>query len=161
VTVVGGGDTAITDALFLSKFAPKVIVIHRRDELRASKILQEKALSDPKIEFLWNTVVEAIQGDDKLRELELRQVKTGERSSLEVAAVFICVGLKPNTAYLEGVLRLDDIGHIITNELMETGRPGVFAAGDIRRYSARQAVTAAGDGATAALSAEKLIREQS
>jgi thioredoxin reductase (NADPH) len=160
VAVAGGGDTALTDALFLTKFASRVIVIHRRDELRASKILQEKAFADPKMEFLWDTVVAGIQGDSKVRELELRQVKTGERSSLEVAAIFVCVGLRPNTAYLEGILRLDDMGHIITNEQMETDRPGVFAAGDIRHHSARQAVTAAGDGATAALSAEKFLKDQ-
>ena len=160
VAVVGGGDTALTDALFLSKFASRVIVIHRREELRASKILREKAFADPKMEFIWDTVVEEIQGQGHIRRLKLRQVKNGERSSLEVAAVFVCVGLKPNTAYLEGILRLDDIGHIITNELMETDRPGVFAAGDIRHNSARQAVTAAGDGATAALSAGKFLKEQ-
>lgn len=158
VAVVGGGDAAITEALFISRFASRVIVIHRRDQLRAGVILQERAFAEPKIELLWDTVVEEIQGDQEVKGLKLHQVKTGERSYIEVAGIFIAVGFKPNAGYLEGVLRLDDTGHIVTNELMETGVPGVFAAGDIRRHSARQAVTAAGDGATAALSLEKFLR---
>jgi thioredoxin reductase (NADPH) len=159
VAVVGGGNAAITEALHLTKFASKIIVIHRRRQLRASRILQEKALSEPKIEFLWDTVAEAIEGENSVRRIKLRQVKTGRKSSLEIAGVFISVGLKPNTDYLKGVLPLDDGGYVITNDTMETEIPGIFAAGDIRRNSARQAITAAGDGATAAFYAQKFLTQ--
>jgi thioredoxin reductase (NADPH) len=159
VAVVGGGNAAITEALHLTKFASKVIVIHRRRQLRASRILQEKAFSEPKIEFLWDTVAEAIEGENSVTRIRLRQVKTGKKSSLEIAGVFISVGLKPNTDYLKGVLPLDDSGYVITNDTMETEIPGIFAAGDIRRNSVRQAITAAGDGATAAFYAQKFITQ--
>ncbi|MBA7645275.1 Thioredoxin reductase [subsurface metagenome] len=157
VAVVGGGDAAITEALHLAKFASRVTVIHRRDQLRASRILQEKAFSQPKIEFRWNSIVEKIEGGDLVKKIGLRQVKTGEESALEVAGIFISIGLKPNTDYLEGILPLDVTGHIITDEKMETKVPGIFAAGDIRHNSTRQVITAAGDGATAAIYAEKFI----
>ena len=157
VAVVGGGDAAITEALHLIKFASRVIVIHRRDQLRASRILQEKAFSESKIGFLWNTVVEKIEGKDKVERLRLRQIITGEKSTLDVSGVFVSIGLTPGTDYLKGVLPLDAAGSIITNEKMETEIPGIFAAGDIRLNSARQAITAAGDGATAAIYAEKFI----
>jgi len=157
VAVVGGGDAAITEALHLAKFASRVTVIHRRDQLRASRILQEKAFSQPKIEFRWNSIVEKIEGGDLVKRIRLRQVKTGEESALEVAGVFISIGLKPNTDYLKGILSLDVTGLIITDEKMETKIPGIFAAGDIRHNSVRQVITAAGDGATAAIYAEKFI----
>jgi len=157
VAVVGGGDAAITEALYLVKFASRVIVIHRRDQLRASRILEERARAEPKIEFLWNSVVEAVEGEDVVKRLSLRQVITGKKSTLDVAGVFIAIGLKPNTDYLKGVLPLDKAGYIITNDRMETEIPGIFAAGDIRLNSAQQAITAAGDGATAAVFAEKFI----
>jgi thioredoxin reductase (NADPH) len=157
VAVVGGGDAAITEALHLAKFASRVKVIHRRNELRATRILQEKALSESKLEFIWNTVVEEIEGKDKVKRLKLRQVITGEKSTLDVAGVFISVGLRPNTAFAKGIIPIDDAGYIITNEKMETGIPGIFAAGDVRLNSARQAITAAGDGATAAIYAEKFV----
>jgi thioredoxin reductase (NADPH) len=157
VAVAGGGNAAVTEALHLAKFASKVTVIHRRDQLRATPILQEKAFAEPKIEFLWNTVVEEIEGGDFVNRLRLRQVPTGEQSFLEVAGIFVAIGLKPNTDYLKGVVPLDDAGFIITDELMETEIPGVFAAGDIRHNSSRQSITAAGDGATAAMSARKFI----
>ena len=159
VAVVGGGDAAITEALYLAKFASKVTVIHRRDQLRASRILQEKAFAEPKIEFLWNTVVEEIEGKDAVRRIRLRQVKSGEKSALGISGVFISIGLKPDTDYLRGVLPLDDNGYIITNNRMETEIPGILAAGDIRHNSARQAITAAGDGATAAIYAERFITQ--
>jgi len=159
VIVVGGGNAAITEALHLTKFASKVTVIHRRDQLRATRILQDKAFSEPKIEFLWNNVVEEIEGEDFVKRIKLRHVISGGKSTLDVAGVFIAVGLKPNVGYLKGILPLDPIGHIITNERMETEVPGIFAAGDIRHDSARQAITAAGDGATAAIYAEKFISE--
>ena len=157
VAIVGGGDAAITEALYLAKFASRVIVIHRRDQLRATHILQEKAFSEPKIEFLWNTIVDEIEGKDVVERLKLHQVKTGGKSTLDVAGIFASIGLKPNTDYLKGILPLDDMGHIITNENMETEIPGIFAAGDIRHNSARQAISAAGDGATAAIYAEKFL----
>ena len=157
VAVVGGGDAAITEALHLTKFASRVTVIHRRDQLRASRILQEKAFSQPKMEFRWNSIVDKIEGGDLVKRIRLRQVKTGEESALEVAGIFISIGLKPNTDYLKGILPLDVTGLIITDEKMETKIPGIFAAGDIRHNSARQVITAAGDGATAAIYAEKFI----
>ena len=160
VAIVGGGDTAITEALHLAKFASRVTVIHRRHQLRASPILQEKALAEPKIEFLWDTVVEEIVGKDSVKRLKLHQVVTGEKPTLEIAGIFISIGLKPNTDYLKGILPLDATGHISTNEKMETEIAGILAAGDIRRHSARQAITAAGDGATAAIYAEKFIANQ-
>jgi len=157
VAVVGGGDAAITEALHLAKFASKVMVIHRRDQLRASRILQEKSFSEPKIEFLWNTVVDQIEGEDLVERIKLHEVKMGEKSALNVAGIFISIGLKPNTDYLKGILPLDPAGYIITNDKMETGVPGIFAAGDICHDSARQAITAAGDGATAAIYAEEFL----
>jgi len=159
VAVVGGGNAAITEALYLAKFASKVTVIHRRDQLRASRILQEKAFAEPKIEFLWDTVVEEVEGKDAVQRIRLRQVKTGGKSALDISGVFISIGLKPDTDYLKGVLPLDDNGYIITNDRMETEIPGILAAGDIRHNSARQAITAAGDGATAAIYAEKFISQ--
>ncbi len=159
VAIVGGGNAAITEAFHLTKFASRVTVIHRRNQLRASRILQEKAFSEPKIEFLWDTVVEEIEGKDVVERIRLRQVITGEKSALDVAGIFISVGLKPNTDYLKGILPLDTSGHIITNDKMETEIHGIFAAGDVRYNSARQLVTAAGDGATAAIYAEKFLIE--
>lgn len=158
VAVVGGGDAAITEVLHLTQFASRIIVIHRRHQLRASRILQEKAIAEPKIEFLWDTVVEEIEGEEVVKRLSLRNVITGEKSTSDVAGIFVSIGFKPNTAYLKEILSLDATGHITTNEKMETEIPGIFAAGDIRYNSARQAVTAAGDGVTAAIYSEKFIR---
>jgi thioredoxin reductase (NADPH) len=157
VAVVGGGNTAIYEALHLAKFAARVTVIHRRSQLRATVVAQEKAFAEPKIEFLWNTVVEAIEGQDFVQRLRLRQVVSGKKSILEIAGVFIAIGLKPNTDYLRDTLPLDKLGHIITDERMQTKIPGVFAAGDIRHNSIQQAIASAGDGATAAFYAKKFI----
>lgn len=157
VAVIGGGDAALTEALYLSKFASKVLVIHRRNQLRASKILREKAMVEPKIEFIWDTVVAQIEGDGIVRQLRLKKTKDVTISTLPVRGVFVAIGLEPNTSYLKGVLPLDKGGYLITNEVMETEIPGVLAAGDVRHNSARQAITAAGDGATAALSAERFL----
>ncbi|MBI4284509.1 MAG: thioredoxin-disulfide reductase [Chloroflexi bacterium] len=157
VVVVGGGNAAISEALHLTKFASKVTLIHRRDQLRATRVVAEQAQAEPKIEFLWSTVIDEIAGDDFVRELKLHHLPTGRKSALEVAGVFVAVGLDPNTGYLKGVLPLDENGAIITNEKMETAIPGVYAAGDIRRYSGMQAITAAGDGATAAMNAGKYL----
>jgi thioredoxin reductase (NADPH) len=160
VALVGGGDAAITEALFLSKFAARVSVIHRRGQLRAVKALQKRAFADNKIEFVWDTIVESIVGNDRVRGLKLRNVKTGEASSLEVDGVFVAVGLRPNTGYVGGLLSLTPEGFIPVNDSMETELPGVFAAGDIRYNSVRQVVTAAADGAVAAISAERYLSEQ-
>jgi len=160
VAVAGGGDTGITETLHLAKFAAKVTVIELLPKLGASRILQERATAEPKIEFRLNTRVEEIEGEEAVKRLKLRQVITGEKSTLDVAALFVSIGIKPNTDYLKGILSLDASGTIITNDKLETNIPGIFAAGDVRHNSARQAITAAGDGATAAIYAEKFITEQ-
>ena len=159
VAVVGGGDTAITDALELVQNCRKVYIIHRRGQLRATKALQEKAFSQPKIEMVWNTVVDEIAGDKMLDYLRLRNVKTGRSSNLEVDGVFIAVGLKPNSQLFSRLVTLDEGGFVVTDELMRTSAPGIFAAGDVRQNSFRQAITAAGDGAAAAISAFKYLYE--
>ena len=159
IAVVGGGNAAISEALHLAKFASHVIVIHRRNQLRATRIMEEKARAQSRIELLWDTVVEKIEGKDAVKRLILRQVKTGKPSTLDVAGVFVAVGLKPSTDFLKGVVPLDKAGYIITNDRMETEIPGIFAAGDIRQHSPRQAITAAGDGATAAVFAEKFLSQ--
>jgi len=157
VALVGGGNSAVYEALQLTKFASKVIVIHRRNELRATRIIQEKAFAEPKIEFLWNNIVERIEGEDVVKRLRLRNVVSGEESTLDVSGVFVSIGFKPNTDYLKDILPLDAAGYIVVNEKMETGIPGIFAAGDIRSGSIRQVIAAAGDGATAAIYAERFI----
>lgn len=160
VAVVGGGDAAMDEALFVARYAAKVQIIHRRDALRASAILQERAFAEPKISFIWNTVVEEILGDDAVTGVRLRNVVSGETSALDVAAVFIFIGLTPNTGFLRGKLNMDEGGHIFVNEWMDTEIPGLFAAGDVRVNSARQLVTAAGDGATAAIRADHYISDR-
>jgi thioredoxin reductase (NADPH) len=157
VAVIGGGDSAVTEALYLSKFASSVKVIHRRSQLRADKILQEKAMAEPKIEFIWDTVVTEVEGDGLVRQLMLKNAKNAKLSTLQLAGVFVAIGAQPNSAQWRGLLPLDEEGYIITNELMETKIPGIFAVGDVRHNSARQAITAAGDGATAAISAERFL----
>ncbi|MBM3118945.1 MAG: thioredoxin-disulfide reductase [Chloroflexi bacterium] len=160
VAVVGGGDTAITDALELSQYASSIYLIHRRDQLRAGQVLQERALAQPKLKFVWDTVVENITGDDKVNGLRLRNVKTGEISNLSVAGVFVAVGLEPNSQCFADIVKLDETGHIITTEFMATSASGIFAIGDIRKNSARQIASAVGDGATAAIAAFKYLRER-
>ena len=157
VAVVGGGNAAINEALELTKFASRVTIIHRREELRATKILQERAFAEPKIEFAWNTVVEAVEGEDTVKKLRLKNVRSGEKSTLEISGVFVAVGFRPNTGYLKSVLTLADDGTVITNEKMETAVPGIFAAGDIRSSSIRQVAAAVGDGSVAAIYAERYI----
>jgi thioredoxin reductase (NADPH) len=157
VAVIGGGDAAVTEALYLSKFASSVKVIHRRSQLRASKILQERAVSEPKIEFIWDAVVTQIEGDGVVKQLLLKSTKNAKIIILELAGVFVAIGSEPNSAQWRGLLPFDEEGYIITNELMETKIPGVFAAGDVRHNSARQVITAAGDGATAAMSAARFL----
>jgi len=157
VAVVGGGNSALTEAIHLSRFASRVVVIHRRDQLRATRIMQEKALALPNIEFLWDTVVESIEGSDFVQNLKVRNVKSGQQTTLDLSGIFISVGIKPNTGYLKDLVPLDTIGAIITNDRMETEIPGIFAAGDIRHNSVWQVIAAAGDGAIAAIAAEKYL----
>ncbi|MBW2183982.1 MAG: FAD-dependent oxidoreductase [Deltaproteobacteria bacterium] len=174
VAVVGGGDAAVEEALFLCRFAKKVHIIHRRDQLRAIKILQERIihrrdqlraikilqeriLTTENAHLIWNTVVDKIEGDKSVESLLLRNVKDNKNSSLKVDGIFIYVGLKPNTGWLKNVLPLHEQGFIETNDRMETTLPGVFAAGDVRHKLLRQIATAVGDGSTAAFAAEKYL----
>lgn len=159
VAVIGGGDSAIEEGIFLTRFAKKVYVIHRRDELRAQKIIQERAFRNPKMEFIWHTVIQEIHGDTKVSELELVNRESKEISMLPVDGVFIYVGILPNNELLESRIELDSSGFVLTDEYMHTNVPGVYAAGDIRHTVLRQVVTATSDGAIAAWSAEKWIIE--
>jgi thioredoxin reductase (NADPH) len=158
VAVVGGGDTAITDALELTRHAKKVYVIHRRDQLRAGQVLQRRAFAEPKLEFIWSTVVEELVGDKMLEALKLRHAKTEQRSTLKLDGVFVAVGVMPHSQSFFSLLELDDEGYVITDETMATSSPGIFAAGDIRRNSPRQISSAVGDGATAAMAAFKYVQ---
>ncbi len=160
VAVVGGGNTAVQEAIFLTRFAKRVYLIHRRDQLRAQKILQERALANEKITIFWNRVVEEILGQDQVEGVRLRNVKTGEEETLKVQGVFIFVGISPQSEFVKGVLPLDEKGFIITDCEMRTEVPGVFAAGDVRSKACRQIVTAAGDGATAAYMAEHYLSQK-
>ena len=159
VAVVGGGDAAMDEGLFVTRYASKVYVIHRRAELRAGKILQERAFANAKMEFVWNTVVDEIEGTDAVQRLKLRNVETNEGSTLDVSGVFIFIGHHPNTEYLRGCVKMDGGGHLYVTDWMETEVPGLFAAGDVRVNSARQVVSAAGDGATAAIRADHYITD--
>lgn len=161
IAVVGGGDSAIEEANFLTKFASKVTLIHRRDSLRASKIMQDRALNNPKIEMLWNTAVTEIVGKDQLESISLQNTVTAERSSLAVAGLFIAIGHRPNTDVFKGVLDMEDSGYLITRpDSTYTNIPGVFACGDVKDHVYRQAITAAGSGCMAALDAERWLEQQ-
>ena len=158
VAVVGGGDAALDEGMHLTQYASQVTIIHRRDTLRACQLLQERARSKEKLAFRWNTVVQAIEGDDTVRRIQIEDVKTGERSQLEVGGVFLYIGLTPNTQFLNGLLPLNERGQIITDLSMRTAIPGILAAGDVRCESSRQLISAAGDGATAALAAVRYLQ---
>ncbi len=157
IAVVGGGDMAVEEAVYLTKFGSKVYIIHRRDELRATKVLQERALKHPKIEMVWDSVVDGITGDDLVKEVKLTNVKTGDKSTLQAEACFIFVGTLPLTGFVNGVLELNEQGFIVTDREMATNIPGVFAAGDCTNKTLRQISTAVGEGAAAAFSAEKYL----
>ena len=158
LAVVGGGDSAVEEALFLTKFATEVTLIHRRDELRASKIMGDRARDNPKISFRWNAVVDEVLGNGKVEAVRLRDTVTDERSELAVGGLFVAIGHDPNTALLRGQLELDDDGYVVTGaDSTSTSVDGVFAAGDVQDHVFRQAVTAAGSGCMAAMEAERWL----
>lgn len=159
VVVVGGGDSAIQEAIYLTKFAEKVTVIHRRDELRAAKSIQERAFANPKIDFIWDSVVTEIKGDGIVESVVVKNVKTNEIKEVQTDGVFMFVGYDPVSDLVKGLVDMDEKGYIITDENMSTSIEGVFAAGDVRVKSLRQVVTAAADGAIAAVRAEHYISE--
>ncbi len=161
MAVVGGGDTALEEALFLTRFATRVTVIHRRDALRASKIMQERALAHEKIEFAWNSVVDEVLGDDYVTGVRLRDVNTGQMRELPLEAVFVAIGHRPNTQLLKGQLELDDVGYVrVEAGSTRTSREGVFACGDVMDPTYRQAITAAGTGCMAAIDAERWLAQR-
>ena len=157
VAAVGGGDTAVKESVFLTKFAKKVYQIHRRDQLRAESILQERAFANDKIEFVWDSVVSRISGSTGVEKITVKNVKTNETRELEVDGCFIWVGIDPNTEFLRDKVKLDSSGFVIVDTHMETSVPGVYAAGDVRNTPLRQVVTAVGDAAIAAFSAQHYI----
>jgi thioredoxin reductase (NADPH) len=157
IAVVGGGDSAIEEATFLTKFADKVTLIHRRDELRASKIMQDRAFANPKIEMLWDSQVVELHGDAKLESITVENLKTGERSPLAVSGLFVAIGHRPNTDLFSGILDLEDNGYLITGPGTATNVDGVFACGDVQDHTYRQAITAAGSGCMAAIDAERWL----
>ena len=161
LAIAGGGDSAIEEAIFLTKFATKVTLVHRRDELRASKIMQERAFANDKIEFLWNTVITDVNGDHQVESLDVRNVVTDETSKLDVDGLFVAIGHDPNTALFTDQLELDENGYIVTGaDSTRTSINGVFAAGDVQDHIYRQAITAAGSGCMAAIEAERWLEEQ-
>lgn len=157
LAVVGGGDTAMEEAIFLTKFASSVTVIHRRDKLRASKVMQERAMANEKIDFIWDTVVEEILGEDRVTGLLLRNVKTGETSEFACDGLFVAIGHRPNTDIFRGQLEMDELGYIIARDRTRTSVEGVFVAGDVQDQRYRQAITAAGSGCMAAIDCERWL----
>ncbi|MEZ4547951.1 MAG: thioredoxin-disulfide reductase [Thermodesulfobacteriota bacterium] len=163
ILVVGGGDSAVEEGTFLTKFASKVNIVHRRDQLRASKIMQERAFKNPKVDFIWNAVIEEILGDVEkgVTGVVLKNTETGETTRKDIDGIFIAIGHTPNTSIFKGKLDMDEVGYLITKEgSTETNVPGVFAAGDVRDNKYRQAITAAGSGCMAAIDAEKFLESQ-
>jgi len=158
VVVVGGGDTAMEDSLFLTKFASSVTIMHRRDAFRASKIMQDRVMSNGKIKVVWNSVIDEVVGTTRVTGVKVKNVKTNAVSDLRTDGVFVAIGYTPNTAFLQGKLQLDDQGYIVTRDEVRTGIDGVFVAGDVADKVYRQAITAAGSGAKAALAARAYIQ---
>ncbi len=159
VAVIGGGDAAVEEGMFLTKFAEKVYLVHRRDELRAAPIAQERAFANPKFEFVWDSIPKQIEGAEMVEALAVENVKTGEGRSLPVNGVFMYIGQIPNTAWLKDTVDLDEYGHIVTDELLRTKLPGVFACGDARANPLKQIVMAVGEGALAAVQAGRYLDE--
>jgi thioredoxin reductase (NADPH) len=159
VVTVGGGDTAMEEANFLANITNSVTVVHRRDMLRASKIMQERATANPKIRFIWDSAVKEITGDDKVTGVQLHNLKSGKDSHVKAEGVFVAIGYEPNTGFLKGKVELDSQGYVVTRKETETSIPGVFAAGDVRDHKYRQAITAAADGCKAAIDADRFLAE--
>jgi thioredoxin reductase (NADPH) len=157
VAVIGGGDTAVEEAIFLTRFVKKIYLVHRRDKLRATKLLQERAMSEEKITLVWETIPLRILGQNSVEAIELRNVKTGDVQRKEVKGVFVFIGTIPNTELVKDSVKLDENGFILTDDNMQTSIPGVFAAGDIRSKLFRQISTAVGEGAAASYSAERYL----
>jgi thioredoxin reductase (NADPH) len=160
IAVVGGGDSAMEEALFLTKFADSVKIVHRRDQLRASKIMQDRAFANPKIQFIWDSEVTGLLGDDKLAGLQVRNVKTGEESVVDATGLFVAIGHVPNTDLFKGQLDMEESGYLITHDGTKTNVDGVFACGDVQDHVYRQAVTAAGSGCMAAIDSERWLESQ-
>lgn len=160
VAAVGGGDTAVQESIFLTKFVKKVYLIHRRDQLRATKILQERAFANDKIEFIWDSVLTSIDGLANVEKITVKNIKTGDTKELSVDGCFIWTGILPNTNFLKDEVKVDDYGFIIVDSNMQSSVPGVFAAGDVRTTGLRQIVTAAGDAASAVFSAEHYMENR-
>ncbi len=161
VVAVGGGDTAVQESIYLTKFAEKVYLVHRRDELRATKILRERAFSNDKIEFIWDSVVTGMDGFFNVENIRVKNVKTGEEKTIKADGCFIWIGIIPNTGFIGDSVKLDETGFIVTDSTMVTSVPGVFAAGDVRTTPLRQVATAVSDGAIALMSAEHFIENSS
>jgi thioredoxin reductase (NADPH) len=159
VVTVGGGDTAMEEANFLANITNSVTVVHRRDMLRASKIMQERATANPKIRFIWDSAVKEITGDDKVTGVQLHNLKSGKDSHVKAEGVFVAIGYEPNTGFLKGKVELDSQGYVVTRKETETSVQGVFAAGDVRDHKYRQAITAAADGCKAAIDADRFLAE--
>ena len=159
VVVVGGGDAAVEEAVYLTRFAKRVRIIHRRDQLRATKLVQERALSNDKVEVVWDTVVTRINGENFVQSVDVKNVRTGQESSLDVAGVFMYVGVKPNSELFDFEIETDEKGYLRTDDRMRTSVEGIYAVGDVRSKLLRQIVTAAGEGATAAFAVEKYLED--
>ncbi|WP_108624235.1 thioredoxin-disulfide reductase [Candidatus Similichlamydia epinepheli] len=158
IAVIGGGDSAMVEAIFLTRFAKKVYVIHRRDKFRASPVMSKRVIDHPKIEIMWDSVLEKADGSETLESIDLKNVKTGDISSLEVKGLFFAIGHRPNTSFLGGLVKTDDMGYIVTTSgTTQTSRNGIFAAGDVIDHQYRQAITAAGSGCMAALDCERWL----
>ncbi|MFH1800002.1 MAG: thioredoxin-disulfide reductase [Candidatus Omnitrophota bacterium] len=161
VVAIGGGDSALQEGIFLTRFAERVIIVHRRDKLRASPILQERAKTNSKISFIWDTVVDKIEGDRKVEAVLLKNVKTDERQKISVDGVFVFIGHDPNSGFLKDFVTLDEKGYIVTDDSLATSVPGVFAAGEVRKGAVRQLVSACGEGCAAALAAQDFLTNHS
>lgn len=160
IFVIGGGDSALTEALYLTRFVNELTVVHRRDALRATKIYQERAMANPKIKFLWNSVIQEVKGGQVVHSIVVKNVKTGEIREHEIEGVFVFVGVAPRTQFLRGLINMDEGGSVLTNVNCETSVKGIFAAGDCRKRLLRQIATAVGDGATAAFAVEKYLESK-